>query len=243
VLLFPAVLLIGSGAADLGRWLGVPGLQSLESTMSGFGRLPWWLPVLLIGLGPGVGEELYYRGFLGRGLIGTHGVVAGVLLTALLFGVMHIIPIQVFYAPVIGVVLHYVYLQTRSLLMPMLLHTLNNGVGMLLLSEDLKPYTGGLREAVEGADTHSTLFAAWVYAGSLALLAGVGYALYQTRGRVAAPDGGPAPWRPAFPGVAWPPPDSGAAVVYPRLNAAGALAAAAGVLAFAGAWVLAFTAG
>ena len=56
-----------------GHGQGVPHLAALAA-------------VLIIGLGPGLGEELWCRAFLGRGLVGRHGVVMGVILTSLFFG-------------------------------------------------------------------------------------------------------------------------------------------------------------
>ena len=99
--------------------------------MGMIGYWPWYLGVLIIGIGPGIGEELFCRAFLGRGLIAKHGVIPGVLLTSLLFGLMRIEPRQVIYAPVMGILLHFVYLTTHSLLMPMLIHTLNNSLSAL----------------------------------------------------------------------------------------------------------------
>src|SRR5207244_1470775 len=92
----------------------------------------WPLPIaiLIIGFGPAIGEELWCRGFLGRGLVGNYGPVAGAFLTSFLFGLIHIEPRQAMVAMLMGLVLHYTYLMTRSLLVPMLLHLLNNSLAV-----------------------------------------------------------------------------------------------------------------
>ena len=59
-------------------------------------------------------------------IVAHHGVVLGVLLASLLFGIMHIDPVQSVGAFVLGLGLHFIYLTTRSLLAPMLVHMLNN---------------------------------------------------------------------------------------------------------------------
>src|SRR5437764_15430946 len=105
-----------------------------------FNTWPWAFAVLVIGLGPGIGEELWCRGFLGRGLVGTHGYMAGVVMASFFFGLIHVDPAQGTMAMLMGLWLHFVYLMTRSLLAPVMLHFLNNSVAVLL------PRLSGLEE-------------------------------------------------------------------------------------------------
>ena len=128
-----------------------------------------------------------------------------------------------------GLWLHFVYLTTRSLLLPMLLHTLNNSFAVLITRvpqlQTIEAQPGDVP---------------WiVYVSALLLLLGVAYALYQSRARLA----GKSPeqllvWRPAFDGVEYPPADSGTQVVHPLLSPAAAALAFGGFLLF----VLAFAA-
>ena len=86
-----------------------------------------WVLVFLAGcLLPGVSEELFFRGFIGRGLLARLGVWWGTLWCAFLFAAIHLDPTQIVGILVIGVALQLVLLSSRSLLIPMLLHTLNN---------------------------------------------------------------------------------------------------------------------
>jgi membrane protease YdiL (CAAX protease family) len=227
LLLFPALVYVGSGMGELAKRL-VPSLIDLEETIKLLGYLPWWLAVLCIGFGPGIGEELWCRGFLGRGLVGHYGPVAGMVLTSVLFGLMHIEPRQVVYAPVMGLILHFVYWTTRSLWVPMLLHTLNNSLGILAASKDF-PAIPLVKELDAAADQHPAL----VYGGAVVLLLAVCYALYQSRARLVAADGtGPPPWRPAYPGVEYAPPDSGTRVAHPPPSWVAVAAALAGFAVF-----------
>src|SRR5207253_8679607 len=86
------------------RWL--PTFNYQQSMEELFGGWPLWASILIIGIGPGVMEELWFRGFLGRGLVGSYGRVAGVLLTSLFFGLMHLDPPHVVVTFVIGAALH-----------------------------------------------------------------------------------------------------------------------------------------
>jgi tetratricopeptide (TPR) repeat protein/membrane protease YdiL (CAAX protease family) len=86
-----------------------------------------WLVILIVGcLLPAIGEETFFRGFLSRGLVGRYGVIGGTLATAVLFGLMHIEPANICSATILGIGCQVVFLSTRSLLAPIVLHTLHN---------------------------------------------------------------------------------------------------------------------
>jgi membrane protease YdiL (CAAX protease family) len=168
---------------------------------------PPFLAVLLIGLGPGISEELWCRGFLGRGLVGKHGFVGGILLTSLFFGVIHMDLPQGIMAACMGVVLHYAYVMTRSLFVPMLLHFLNNSLAVI--GDRISPELGKV-------DTDPNAIPGLLYVWSILVLAAAGYALYRGRARLALAPGEPGPaWRPDFPSVEYPPRGSGTVVIRP----------------------------
>src|SRR5208337_4060578 len=86
-----------------------------DEMQKGFTQWPVWFGVLVVGLGPALNEELFCRGFLGRGLLGRYGTVGGILLTSLFFGLLHLDPPHVVATFVMGCCLHFTYLMTRSL--------------------------------------------------------------------------------------------------------------------------------
>lgn len=99
------------------------GLDQAMSQMNGAA-----LPLLLFFLSvvPAVGEEWMLRGLIGRGLVARWGIAGGVIWTSILFAVMHLDPPHVAAVFPIGIMLHVVYLTTRSFWMPILYHFLNN---------------------------------------------------------------------------------------------------------------------
>jgi membrane protease YdiL (CAAX protease family) len=129
LLIIPQYILLGTIHGLVKPW--VPNLQLLESAGEMIKTLPW--PALVIGISilPGIGEEIFCRGFLGRGLVARHGLWLGIPAAAFFFGAIHIEPAQAAYAMVMGIGLQIVYLSARSLTAAMLLHAGNNGLALL----------------------------------------------------------------------------------------------------------------
>jgi CAAX protease family protein len=150
LLTIPLYLVLATVAVLVKPYL--PNLGLLDSTGKMISSVPW--PVLVVGftLCPGIGEEIFCRGFLGRGLVARHGLWLGVPAAAFLFGAIHIEPTQAAYAMVMGIGLQLVYLSTKSLTAAMLLHAGNNGLA-LLMSAWLSKLEFVKRLDGDGADT------------------------------------------------------------------------------------------
>ena len=121
-----AILPLAVIASEVTNWAGEVLPHFNAEVLGEFAASPWPLVFVAACLFPAIGEEIFCRGFLGRGLVAHHGVFLGVLLASLLFGIMHIDPVQSVGAFVLGLGLHFIYLTTRSLLAPMLVHMLDN---------------------------------------------------------------------------------------------------------------------
>jgi len=79
-------------------------------------------------------EEIIFRGIIQKGLI-NKGVEPwkAILLSSILFGIIHANPWQFVGASLLGFVLGLVYYKTKSLLLPMLLHGFNNLCSSILI--------------------------------------------------------------------------------------------------------------
>lgn len=75
-------------------------------------------------------EEIVFRGIMIERFGSKYGFKVAVLLSSFLFGVLHMDIIGAF---IFGVVLSVLYLRTRSLLLPFLIHAANNGAVVLFI--------------------------------------------------------------------------------------------------------------
>ncbi|HTE19404.1 MAG TPA: type II CAAX endopeptidase family protein [Armatimonadota bacterium] len=90
------------------------------------------LLVLIVGLVGPVAEEVFFRGFAYRAFKERFGVRGGVVLSALLFALIHGNPIALVPIFVAGALLAWLYERTGSLAAPILLHCGNNLLSVLL---------------------------------------------------------------------------------------------------------------
>lgn len=71
-------------------------------------------------------EELIFRGVVLDGFLKRYKPAVAIFFSALIFGIMHIDPVQGTYAFFIGLLLGLIFWKTRSLLLCIILHVLNN---------------------------------------------------------------------------------------------------------------------
>jgi membrane protease YdiL (CAAX protease family) len=224
----PCLMVVSMGVEALAKHF-LPSFFDVGQMMALFGKLPWALGVLIIGLGPALGEELWFRGFLGRGLVARYGLVGGVLLTSLLFGVMHLEPTQAAATFVMGLFLHWSYLATRSLLVPMILHLANNSLAILALHFSVLHVLNVPGEKIPW----------YVYGAALLGLATVGWAFFTSRAQlVEDPAAGRIPWEPAYIGPELPPAGRTTKVRQRSPNPLAWLGAIAGFVVFGAASVM-----
>ena len=76
-------------------------------------------------------EEILFRGLIFESCRERFGSGAAVLVSALLFGLVHGVPVQIINAFVVGLIFGYIYLRTGSLLSVILLHVVNNGIAYI----------------------------------------------------------------------------------------------------------------
>lgn len=87
-----------------------------------------------IALVAGTSEEFLFRGILQRQVVGLSGNVhAGIWITAFLFSAVHGQFFGLVPRMLLGVLFGYMYTHSRSLWVPMVAHTLNNGAALTLM--------------------------------------------------------------------------------------------------------------
>jgi sodium transport system permease protein len=100
--------------------------ESLSSS-----SIPLWLTLLAFAITPAVCEELAFRGFILSGFSRSKRKWLAIVLSALAFGIVHMIPQQVFNAALLGLVLGLIVIQSRSLFPAMLFHFTFNALPIL----------------------------------------------------------------------------------------------------------------
>ncbi len=90
--------------------------------------------VLVFALMPAITEELAFRGYILSGLERTYSKGTAIVLSALLFGFLHVLISlfqQLFGATLLGLVIGLIAIRTRSLWPGVLFHFINNALGLL----------------------------------------------------------------------------------------------------------------
>lgn len=86
---------------------------------------PWGVLAVAI-VGP-IGEEVLFRaGAISQLRKYGWSSSAAIAISALLFGIAHMNPVQTIYATILGLLLGWVYIRTKSLILCIVLHILNN---------------------------------------------------------------------------------------------------------------------
>lgn len=125
---FPLFLLSGLStyvvAMGLNDLIGLPNL--MEEEFVNMSDNVWGILGIVL-IGP-FGEELLFRGAILGGLLKKMEPKYAILISALIFGVIHLNPAQIVFAFLVGLLLGYVYYSSGSLLLPILIHVIINGI-------------------------------------------------------------------------------------------------------------------
>ena len=105
------------------------------------GLLAWLAAFFVLALTPAFCEEYLFRGFLLTSLRGHVKDGTAIVVTAVLFGLFHLDVYRLFGTTVLGLLLGYMTVRTRSIFPAVLVHALNNGsaiIAMMLGVESLR---------------------------------------------------------------------------------------------------------
>ena len=121
-------------------------IEAMEKIVSMKG-LSLWKTLLLIAVLPGICEEVLFRGFIINGFK-KRGFWSAIVITAALFGIIHLDMFRLIPVTIIGIWLGYLVLKTKSLYIPIFAHVANNALAVLSGREDI-PFISGLLETAE----------------------------------------------------------------------------------------------
>lgn len=141
------------------------------------------LYLIVLSLGPGLSEELAFRGFILRGLSARFSPVGAITLTALLFAILHLDLLQILGVFPFGLYAGYLVVRTGSLYPAIVSHAVTNLAstveGSLWLAYNPQAYQS--EEALRDLVINMT-YPPVVFAGAIILLAVGLYALHRTTG-------------------------------------------------------------
>jgi membrane protease YdiL (CAAX protease family) len=80
---------------------------------------------------PAICEEALHRGFIQYSLRGVKNKWLRILAVGIIFGIFHLDPIRFLPTAILGAILGYLMIETENIIIPALLHLLNNTVSVL----------------------------------------------------------------------------------------------------------------
>ena len=129
-LIICSVVLLFGIASPIGGSIPMP--ESIKKAFLEFGSHKGiYAFILMVVVGP-VMEELIFRGIILDGLLKNYAPLKSILISSLLFGIVHLNPWQFVTALIIGIFSGWVYYKTRSLLASIIIHASVNLSGFLL---------------------------------------------------------------------------------------------------------------
>ncbi len=150
--------------SNLFSQIGIPVQTEIDIPLSSFGY--YALAVLMIGILPAITEELVFRGIIFNGLKKC-GKWTAILLSAVMFSLMHANVPQFPFTFILGVVLGLVMWETGALWLCMILHFFNNFT--VLTSMYISAITGG-GESVTNISVVTVLLSILMFALAILLV-------------------------------------------------------------------------
>ena len=113
-------------------WFFPPLPEHAQAALSAMGdsAIPWPLVLLAFAVAPAICEEVAFRGFILSGFRSKGRDGLAIIFSALLFGVMHMIPQQAFNAALLGLVIGLLAVRSGSIVPCILFHFVNNTLGV-----------------------------------------------------------------------------------------------------------------
>lgn len=154
--------------------------DSLKEVLKKMTDGPLWASLLAVSVFAPFFEEWLCRGMILRGLLQKTNPAAAVVISALVFAIIHMNPWQAIPAFILGLLFGYVYYRTGSLKLTMLMHCVNNTFSVLM----------GRLPGMEEAESFRDILSPSVYAATLVMCAAMtAFFIYRMHTFVRIPDG------------------------------------------------------
>ncbi len=147
--------------------------ESFLKLVDQMGAKGGWSILMLVILAP-VMEEMLFRGILLEAVRSKYSSGRAIVVSALMFGVIHFIPQQVVNAFVIGLILGYIYVRTDSLWPVIIIHALNNAMAYVIMQ-----WSDDANLTVRSLIENDTIYAV-VYGVALAAFVASGYMVWRS---------------------------------------------------------------
>ncbi|MDD3039375.1 CPBP family intramembrane glutamic endopeptidase [Bacteroides sp.] len=115
-----------------------------------------WEGILAITIIGPIFEELLFRGAITKALLQQYNPTKAILLSAFMFGIIHINPIQILPAFLTGILLAWIYYKTHSLTPCIIMHILYNSLSVYVSTQ--YPEAKYLDELISGTPYLITVF-------------------------------------------------------------------------------------
>jgi len=148
------LLVLAFGVAMIGSWIG-SAVQAVLSLLTGkpvinpvavvTGATPFWANLVFLGILAPIAEEIVYRKLV-IDRLRPLGDLAAVILSGLLFGLIHGNFSQFFYAALFGILAGFVYVHTGKLRYTVIMHMAVNLIGGVFSAELLRALGDGTAE-------------------------------------------------------------------------------------------------
>lgn len=114
-------------------------IKDLEMLNAFFKDTKIWQQLIIFSLTPALCEEFLFRGLIFGSLKNRMNVKWAIVISGLLFGFFHIYSGKILTTAILGMLFAYVAHKTNSLLMPMILHFINN-LYVFILIQNIEKY-------------------------------------------------------------------------------------------------------
>lgn len=136
------VVLLGMGACVvLNMLISISGLPNLSPTYQELSKMIYtgnfWFELVTAGIIVPIAEELIFRGVVFKRLRAVTSLTWAIIISSVVFGIMHGNLVQFVYAALLGALMCFVYIRCKSIVAPILLHITANTISVLL--SDCKP--------------------------------------------------------------------------------------------------------